>query len=82
MKRIVSILLAMALLLSVGSVLAENVSEYSQSIDLSVDYPVFFQKDITFPLVDEPMTVSVMFPRNANHVRTFPTSGGPSMWPS
>ena len=71
MKRIVSILLAMALLLSVGSVLAENVSEYSQSIDLSVDYPVFFQKDITFPLVDEPMTVSVMFPRNANHAEDF-----------
>ena len=71
MKRIVSILLAMALLLSVGSVLAENVSEYSQSIDLSVDYPVFFQKDITFPLVDEPMTVSVMFPRNANHPEDF-----------
>lgn len=71
MKRIVSILLAMALLLSVGSVLAESVSEYSQSIDLSVDYPVFFQKDITFPLVDEPMTISVMFPRNANHAEDF-----------
>ena len=43
MKRIVSILLAMALLLSVGGALAQSeLSQYSQSIDLSVDYPVFW----------------------------------------
>lgn len=72
MKRITAIVLSLALLLGVCSAVAEGeLSQYSQSIDLSVDYPVFSQDDITFPLVDEPIEVSVMFPRNANHAEDF-----------
>lgn len=70
MKRFLLILLA--LLLCSSTVLAQaELSEYSKQIDLTVDYPVFTQDDLTFPLVDEPITVSVLFPRNANHPESF-----------
>lgn len=72
MKRFVAFVLTLALLVGVYGALAEGaLSQYSQNIDLSVDYPVFSQQDITFPLVDEPIEVSVMFPRNANHAEDF-----------
>jgi len=71
MKRILS--LALVLMLAFGVLGAANaeLSEYSQQIDLTVDYPVFWQSDISFPLVEEPMEISVMFPRNASHAEDF-----------
>ena len=71
MKRTLALLLALLVALSVSAFAEGELSAYSQAIDLSVDYPVFTQDDITFPLVDEPITVSVMFPRNANHAEDF-----------
>lgn len=72
MKRIISVILSLVLMLSLTSVFAEGeLSEYSKQIDLSVDYPVFTQDDLTFPLVDEPITITVMFPRQAAHAEDF-----------
>jgi len=70
MKKLVVLLLALSMLCGCTA-MAENLSEYSQTIDLSVDYPVFWQKDITFPLVEEPVTIKVLFRRNASHPETF-----------
>lgn len=72
MKRTLSLILSLMMALSLVGAFAETeLSAYSQAIDLSVDYPVFWQDDITFPLVDEPITVSVMFPRSASHAEDF-----------
>ena len=72
MKRFLAVLLTLLLGLSAPCALAEeNLSEYSRQIDLTVDYPVFWQKDISFPFVEAPMTVSVLFPRTASHVEDF-----------
>lgn len=72
MKKLFSLILVLCMLLSLTGAFAEaELSEYSQQIDLSVDYPVFTQDDLTFPLVDEPIEISVMFPRNANHAEDF-----------
>lgn len=72
MKRTLALLLVLMLGLTlIGASAETELSQYSQAIDLTVDYPVFTQEDIAFPLVDEPMTVQVMFPRSANHVEDF-----------
>lgn len=71
MKRILSLALVLMLALSAMSLASAELSEYSQQIDLSVDYPVFWQDDISFPLVEEPMEISVMFPRGASHAEDF-----------
>lgn len=71
MKRKMSLVLIFMLVFSVLSAASAELSEYSQQIDLSVDYPVFWQSDISFPLVEEPIEVSVMFPRGASHAEDF-----------
>lgn len=72
MKRMLSLILALMLGAAfAGAFAQEELSEYSQAIDLSVDYPIFTQDDISFPLVEEPIAISVMFPRSANHAEDF-----------
>lgn len=72
MKRTLTLLLVLVFCLTlIGASAETELSQYSQAIDLSVDYPVFTQEDIDFPLVDEPITISVMFPRSANHAEDF-----------
>lgn len=70
MKKLAALFLILALLLG-STAFAGELSEYSKTIDSSVDYPVFWQKDISFPLVDSPVTIKVLFRRNASHPETF-----------
>lgn len=72
MKRFLALFLSGLLCVcAFGAWADDNLSEYSKQIDLTVDYPVFMQEDITFPLVETPMTVSVLFPRTASHAEDF-----------
>ena len=72
MKRIAAMLLALALLALCLPAMAEGeLSEYSKTIDLATEYPVFWEKDVALPLSEEPITVSVMFKRNASHPEDF-----------
>lgn len=71
MKRLATILLSLLLVCSVLAASAETLSEYSQTINLTEDYPVFWQKDIALPLTEEPVTITVMLKRNASHPEDF-----------
>lgn len=70
MKKLAALFLILSLLLG-STAFAGELSEYSQKIDLSVDYPVFWQKDISFPLVESPVNIKVLFRRNASHPESF-----------
>ncbi len=72
MKRVVAMLVVLTMLSLCCAAAAESqLSEYSQTIDLSTDYPVFWQEDVELPLAEEPITVQVMFKRNASHPQDF-----------
>ena len=72
MKRFLALFLsAMLCICAFGAWADDELSEYSKQIDLTVDYPVFMQEDISFPLVETPVTVSVLFPRTASHAEDF-----------
>lgn len=68
MKRLLSILLALLLVLS-STAMASEIKDISEvPIDgLSVDYLLKGMSVPELPLVDEPMTLTVMYPRMTNH---------------
>lgn len=71
MKRTLSLLLSAVLVLSCAAALAGELSDYSQTVGIEESYPVFWQEDIEFPLTEEPVTIRVMFRRNASHPEDF-----------
>lgn len=71
MKRYLSLALALLMLLACLPASAGDLSEYSQTINLDEDYPVFWQESIQFPLVEEPVTIKAMLRRNASHPEDF-----------